>query len=104
NAVQVHVDDPVPGVPRHLMEHSVTGDSGVIDEDFDASEFGLDFSERPGAVRRIGHIALQYQDAISIPTDIRSGCIIAVGRNYGKSVLDQPFNNSPPDPPRSAGY
>ena len=41
--VQVGVDDRVPVVARHLEEHAVARDAGVVDQHVDRAVFGLAF-------------------------------------------------------------
>ena len=40
--VEVGVDDLLPLLRRHLVEHGVAGDAGVVDQHVDRAELGLD--------------------------------------------------------------
>ena len=45
HAVQVGFDHRIPVFARHLHEHAVTGDTGVVDQHVDGAVFGLGFGE-----------------------------------------------------------
>src|SRR6185437_11507741 len=60
DAVQVRVDDGVPGALIHLSERAIAGDAGVVDEDVDALELPV----HPGADARdvLGHADVEGVD------------------------------------------
>jgi hypothetical protein len=45
-AGQVGLDDGVPVGPRHLAEHAVARDAGVVDQHVDRADLGPDLLER----------------------------------------------------------
>ena len=65
--VQVGVDDGVPLVRRHLVEHAVLGDAGVVDENVDRAEVLLDLRESGGAGVVVGDVPLEDVNARSPP-------------------------------------
>src|SRR6185437_15295462 len=46
---EIGVDHGIPLIERHLVERPVLGDSGIVDEDFDRTELGLDLLDARGA-------------------------------------------------------
>jgi hypothetical protein len=49
HAGQVGVDDLFPLLRRHLVEHRVAGDAGIVDQHVDRAEIGLDLLDAGGA-------------------------------------------------------
>ena len=37
-AIEVHLDDRVPFLDRHVMEHAVAQDAGIVHDDIDTAE------------------------------------------------------------------
>ena len=46
---EVGIDDRGPLFGRHLVERGIPGDAGIVDEDVDRPEIGLDFLDAFGA-------------------------------------------------------
>ena len=65
--VEVGVDDGVPLIRRHLVEHAVLGDAGVVDQHVDRSEILLDLREAGDAGVVVADVPLVDVDARSRP-------------------------------------
>src|SRR6202035_5603409 len=61
--IQIDVDDLVPLLQRHVVEHGVAGDPRIIDEDIDRPDFVTDFSEPFGAGLVVRHIPFVDRDS-----------------------------------------
>jgi hypothetical protein len=57
HGVQVGVDDGVPVLARHLQEHAVAGDAGVVDQHVDGAMLGLGLGEGLDGGVPVGHVA-----------------------------------------------
>ncbi|MNT53323.1 hypothetical protein D3C72_1904070 [compost metagenome] len=63
HTVEVGVDHLVPLFRRHLVEHGVARDAGIVDQDLDRAEFGLDLGDPLGAGLVVGDVPLEGVDA-----------------------------------------
>jgi hypothetical protein len=57
HAVQVGVDHGVPVLRRHLQEHAVARDAGVVDQHVDRAVLGLGLGEGLDGAVPVGHVA-----------------------------------------------
>ena len=56
-AVQVGLDDRVPLLGAHLVEHGITGDAGVVDQNFNRADFRFDLLAHVGTGFKAGHVS-----------------------------------------------
>jgi hypothetical protein len=61
--VQVGVDHRVPMIRRHLVEHGITGDACIVDQDVHRTKVILDLLERGFAGFIAAHVPLHHFDA-----------------------------------------
>ncbi len=53
----------LPLLRRHLVEHGIAGDAGIVDEDLDRAEIGLDLGNTLAAGIIVGHVPFVDRDA-----------------------------------------
>ena len=101
--VQVGVDDGVPLLGRHLVEHAVAGDAGVVDQHVDRAEVGLHLCEAGRAGVEIADVPL---------VDVDAGLGLELGRRFVVAVIGrrdlvaggrQRFGDRRADAARAAG-
>jgi hypothetical protein len=63
DAVEVGADDLVPLLARHLVEHGVAGDAGIVDQHVDRAEIGLHLGDAGRAGVVVGDRPLVGLDA-----------------------------------------
>ncbi|KAG0765505.1 hypothetical protein G6F22_018003 [Rhizopus arrhizus] len=63
--IEVGVDHIVPLVHAHAMEGGVTGDAGVVDQDLDRAQFGLDRAYQRFGAAGVGDLAWEDRHRVT---------------------------------------
>ncbi|MCY1245325.1 hypothetical protein D9M72_584680 [compost metagenome] len=94
-AGQVGVDHLAPLLGRHLVEHGIAGDAGIVDEHFDRPEVGFDLGDALDAGLIVGDIPLVDRDAGFRLEGLRLLVIAGVvGSNPISCILQRDGNRS----------
>ena len=73
---EIDVDDFVPMLGRHLVQHGVARDAGIVDEHVDRAERAFDVLDAGGAGREIADIPFEDGDA-GLGLELLRGLVIA---------------------------
>ena len=104
DAREVGVDDLFPLLRGHLVEHAVAGDAGVVDEDLDRAELGLDLGHARLAGVVIGHRPFEGLDAGLVGEFPRRVVVAGVVRRDIAARLLERHRDRRADPPRPARH
>ena len=63
DAVEIDADDLFPLLERHTVQHGVARDAGVVDQDLDRPEFGLDLLDARAAGLKGRHVPFEDRNA-----------------------------------------
>ena len=108
HGVQVSLNHAVPVVARHLHEHAVFGDAGVVDQHVDGAVLGLGLGKRfnggiPGAnVAYRGVKGVAQSGLLSDPLGVVTGRA-ATGDDL-KTLFVQTLANGSPDTTHATGH
>lgn len=80
--LQVDVEDGIPLCLRHAEHQAVLGDSGIVDEDVDAAEVGVDLLHDGLGLGKVGGIA-----RIGAAGDAQGLDLLACGLKAGSHVV-----------------
>jgi 16S rRNA C967 or C1407 C5-methylase (RsmB/RsmF family) len=105
---QVHVDDRVPLLVAHLLDHAVPGVAGVVDQDVAAAE-GVDGSlHHPLAEILCRDVAVARHRTPAHRLDHRldrleARRLVEVVDHHRRAIARQPQRDLPPDAPARSG-
>src|SRR5665213_1370231 len=94
---QIGRDHLAPLLGRHAVQHVVAGDTGVVDQDLDRAEIGLDLLHAGRAGREVGNVELERGDAclrgerlgrVVIAGVIRRHLVAGAGQRLGDGAAD----------------
>ena len=101
--IEVGVDDVVPLVRRHLVEHAVFGDSGVVDENIDRPEVLGDLGQPSYTVLVFGDVPFVDVDA-RLRLELGGGLVVGmIGRRDLAARRLQRLGDGGADAARAAG-
>src|SRR5665213_18129 len=94
---QIGRDHLAPLLGRHAVQHVVAGDAGVVDQDLDRAESGLDLLHAGRAGREVGNVEFERGDAglrgerlgrVVIAGVIRRHLVAGAGQRLGDGAAD----------------
>ncbi len=103
-AVQVGRDHLVPLLAGHAVEHAVPGDAGIVDQDLDRPQIGLDLGDALDAGVVIGDRPFVDRDA---GLGLERGRRLVIARIVGGDLISfglQRLGNRLANSPAAAGY
>ena len=102
-AGEVDEDHLVPLLRRHLVQHGVAGDAGVVDQHVDRPELGLNLGHSPLAVLELADVALDDHDAELLGGGLGGRLVIGVAGRDLEAVRLQPGDDGVANAARPAG-
>ena len=108
-SAEIHREDPLQCLRRHILKLLIPGDAGVVDQQTDMAQFLLNLPDHRVYLRPVGYIGLQtHGHALLLPQLCHQSLglfpLLQIVDANGIAAPCQQGGNGRADPPRGTGY